>query len=503
MDVSDEVDAVRAADTSGAPAMRPPERSGAPVGALVALGLAALVAVLDGTVVSVALGTLATDFDAPLSTVVWTTIGYLLAAATMLPLLGWVTARFGGRAVFLAGLGLFGLGSALASLAWSAEALVAFRVVQGLGGGLLEPTALLLAARLADKDRVGRVLGTISMIINVAPVLGPVVGGLLLATGHWQWIFVVNIPLCVGLLVIALVYIPSDRPDRAAVGNEAVGNEVADGEVASSRVAGGKVAGAPAPDVRGLALLTSGYVAALLALTQVGESGRILVVAPAGAAGVALLGGYVWHALTTSAAPAFDLRLLRRPGFGAALAVMSCVGLIMYSQLTSLPIFGAERHGLHGLSEGLLVCALGLGLFVSMSWGGRVSDRTGPRPLVRSGAIVTAAGLVTFAVTHDRLPLALAFVLFVVIGLGFGMTASPTFSSVYRSLPAEEQPQGTTALFMSVQLSASLGITVLGVVQARAGDDWLTWLFALLAGAALAILALSLRLPGRPVESPA
>src|ERR1700755_2453424 len=115
MDVSDEIDVVRAADPPTARAgERPGERTGAPVGALMALGLAALVAVLDGTVVSVALGTLATDFDAPLGTVVWTTIGYLLAAATMLPLLGWLTARFGGRAVFLTGLGLFGLGSALA-----------------------------------------------------------------------------------------------------------------------------------------------------------------------------------------------------------------------------------------------------------------------------------------------------------------------------------------------------------------------------------------------------
>ncbi|OHV40748.1 multidrug transporter [Pseudofrankia sp. EUN1h] len=460
---------------------------------MVALGLAALVAVLDGTVVSVALRTLAADFDAPLTTVVWTTVGYLLAAATMLPLLGWLTARFGGRAVFLTGLGLFGLGSALASLAWSAEALIAFRVVQGLGGGLLEPTALLLAARLAGQDRVGRVLGTISMIINVAPAVGPVVGGLLLTTGHWQWIFVVNIPLCLGLLVVALVYIPADRPARAAPDQDAE----AGGTEAGGTEAGGAV---PTADVRGLVLLTTGYVAVLLALTRAGQAGAGLVVALAAAAGVALLAGYARHALTATTTPAFDLRLLRRPGFGASLAVMSCVGLLMYGQQSALPIFGAERHHLHGIGQGLLVCALGLGLFVSMSWGGRMSDRTGPRPLVRAGSVVTAAGLLTFALTHDRLPLAAVFVLFVAIGLGFGATASPTFASVFRTLPPAEQPQGTTALFMSVQLSASLGITVLGLLQARAGDDWVTWLFALLTAAALAMLALSRRLPGRVGE---
>ncbi|MBL7497917.1 MFS transporter [Frankia sp. CN7] len=499
-----------------------------PVGALAALGLAALVAVLDGTVVSVALRTLAEDFDAPLTTVVWTSVGYLLAAATMLPLLGWLTARFGGRAVFLAGLGLFGLGSALATLAWSAESLIAFRVVQGLGGGLLEPTALLLAARLAGQSRVGRVLGTISMIINVAPALGPLVGGLLLATGHWQWIFLVNIPLCLGLLAIALAFIPPDRPARAgAARGEAVAGgadapaasggpgDLDQSAASSDAPSGGAAAGesasgeapepgdaAPVADVRGLALLTAGYVAVLLALTRAGQAGVGPAVAVAAAAGVTLLAGYAWHALRSPVAPAFDLRLLRRPGFGASLAVMSCVGLLMYSQQAALPIFGEEHHHLRGVGQGLLVCALGLGLFVSMSWGGRLSDRTGPRPLVRVGAVATAAGLATFALTHDRLPLAAVFVLFVAIGLSFGLTASPTFASIYRILPPAEQPQGTTALFMSVQLSASLGITLLGLLQARAGGDWLTWLFGLLTAAALAMLALSRRLPGRPAGSP-
>ncbi|MBL7490774.1 MFS transporter [Frankia sp. AgB1.9] len=465
----------------------PAEEPGAPTGALLALGLAALVAVLDGTVVSVALRTLTADLHAPLTTVVWTSVGYLLAAATMLPLLNWATARFGGRLVFLVGLGLFGLGSALSALAWSAGALIAFRVVQGLGGGLLEPTSLMLAARLARQDRVGRVLGTISMIINVAPALGPVVGGLLLATGHWQWIFVVNIPLTLGLFAVAIAFIPADRPTGRA--------EAATGG------AGTEPAAAPRADLRGLALLTTGYVGLLFALTRSGQAGADAVTITAAVAGAALLAGYVRHALTARTPPAFDLRLLRRPGFATSLAVMCCVGLLMYGQQAALPIFGADRHHLRGAGQGLLVCALGLGLFVSMSWGGRVSDRTGPRPLVRAGAVVTAAGLTTFAFAHDRLPLPAVFALFVGIGLGFGLTASPTFATVFRLLPPAEQPQGTTAVFMSVQLSASLGVTTLGLLQARAGAHWLTWLFVLLAAAAVAMLVLSRGLPGRPTDA--
>jgi MFS family permease len=235
-------------------------------------------------------------------------------------------------------------------------------------------------------------------------------------------------------------------------------------------------------------------------LNRWSQSGTGPLIVLTAVVGLLLLAAYARHALTTSGAPAFDLRLLRRPGFAAALVVMGFVGLIMYSQLTALPIFAADRHRLHGFQQGLLVCALGLGLLVSMSVAGRISDRTGPRPLVRAGAVVTAAGLLGFALTHDRLPLPAVIVLFVGLGLGFGCTASPTFAGVYRILPAAEQAQGTTALFMTVQLAASLGVTVLGLLQARAPEDWLTVLFLLLAAAALGMVALSQALPGRVVR---
>lgn len=436
--------------------------------ALFVLGLAALLAVLDGTVVAVALNPLATAFGTPLDAVVWVTTGYLLAAASMLPLLGWASARFGARRVFLTALALFVLGSALAALAWSAGSLIAFRVVQGFGGGLLEPSSLGLTATLASRERVGRVLGTMSMIINVAPVLGPVVGGLLLGTGHWQWLFIVNIPFGILVFAAALAFIPASRTS------------------ATER-----------PDIRGLLLLTVGFVAILFALDRSAHPGAYATVAASAVIGVTLLAGYVRHALTARA-PALDLRLLRRPGFAATLAVMAFVGLIMYSQLTSLPIFDASRHHLHGFAQGLLVCALGLGLLVSMSAGGRVSDRTGPRPLVTTGSLATAAGLATFLLWHDELPLPALFALFVVVGLSFGLIASPAFASIYRTLPPAEQPQGTTALFMTVQLAASLGVTLLGLLRSDVGDRWITVLFSVLVAAALAIAALSRALPGRP-----
>ncbi len=467
--------AATAPDPAAVPAASPTPASGSGVRtgpALVALAGAALLAVLDGTVVAVALAPLADAFSAPLTTVVWVTIAYLLAAATALPLLGWASARFGGRAVFLAGLGLFLLGSLLCTLARSPGMLIGFRVLQGFGGGLLEPSAMTLSAALATRESMGRALGVMSTVVNVAPTAGPILGGLLLETGHWQWLFAVNLPL--GLLVGAatLAYVPARRPDPAPT--------------------------RPGADLRGLVLLTAGYLGVLFAVNRAGEHPGDWPVLAAAAGGIVLLAAYVRHAFTTTATPALDLRLLRRPGFAASIAVMSLVGLVMYGQTTALPVVGLDQHGLHGLDQGLLVCALGLGLLVSMTTGGRISDRLGARSLVRAGAGATTVLLATFAATAEHLPLAAACALFVAVGLSFGLTASPTVASLYRTLPPVEQPQGTTSIFMALQLAASLGVALLSLLQSRAGTDWVTPLFALFAAAAAGIGLLAGRLPGRP-----
>ncbi len=440
--------------------------------AVVVLAGAALIAVLDGTVVAVALGRLAAAFDAPLSTLVWVTIVYLLAAASALPLLGYASARLGGRAVFLAGLGLFGLGSLLCALAGSPATLIAARVVQGFGGGLLEPSAMALAAGLARPEAMGRVLAVLSTVVNVAPAAGPLLGGLLLRTGHWQWLFLVNLPLGLAVAAGALVVVPATPRDPGAA--------------------------APRADIGGLLLLTAGYVGLLYAINRAGEhaAGATPLVAAAG--GFVLLAAYVRHALRTRATPALDLRLARRPSFGAGLVVMSLVGLIMYGQVSALPVFAAEHYDLRGLTQGVLVCALGLGLLVSMSAGGWASDRVGARPLVRAGGAGVAVTLAVFAATAGHLPLAAGLALFLAAGLALGLTASPTVAALFRPLAPTERPAGTTALFMSVQFAASLSVALLGLLHTHGGADWARSQFTVLALGGAAICLLAARLPGRP-----
>jgi len=455
--------------------------------ALAAVAGSALLVVLDGTVVAVALDTLASSFEARIDQVVWATTGYLLAVAAVLPVLNYLTARFGSRVMFLAGLLLFMAGSGLTALAWSVPALVLFRVVQGLGGGLVEPTAMTLAAGFAPPGRMGRVMGVMSMVINVAPVAGPLVGGLLLQTGHWQWIFVINLPLGLLALAAALAATKPATPSGAPTPSP------------------GRTSPVPRADIPGLLLLTVGFVALLFALNGSGGGGPSPAVTVTGVAGVLLLLLYVPYALRLrDRPPALDLRLFVRPGFGPSLGIMGLVGLVMFAQLTSLPLFAAERFRLSGLEQGVLVSALGVGLLVSMSAGGRLSDKVGARPLVMIGSAVTLAGALGFVLTHDELPLPALYTLFVVVGLGFGATAAPTVAGAFRLVGPGEQAAASTALFMTVQFGASIGVTLLGLLQAVV-EDWVFWLFLVVAVAQAAVFTLGSRLPravSEPVQQP-
>src|SRR5262249_19938147 len=143
-----------------------------------------------------------------LSTIQWVSTAYLLAIAAVIPLAGWAVDRFGTRRGFMTAGTAFACGSLLCGLAWSAEALIAFRVLQGLGGGMVMPVGMTILAHAAGAERMGRVMALVGVPMLLAPALGPIVGGALLDAGSWRLIFFINLPIAVLALVLAARVLP-------------------------------------------------------------------------------------------------------------------------------------------------------------------------------------------------------------------------------------------------------------------------------------------------------
>ncbi|MGH3169993.1 MAG: MFS transporter, partial [Trebonia sp.] len=174
--------------------------------ALIKLGLTVVVgafaSLLDSTIVSIAINTLGRDFHTSLSTIQWVLTGYLLALSMVIPLTGWAVGRFGQKNMWIISVTLFTVASVLSGLAWSAASLIAFRVLQGISGGMILPIAQTIVVRAAGPRRIGRMMGIIAVPSQLAPVIGPVVGGVIVDYLSWRWLFFLNVPI--GLAGLAL-----------------------------------------------------------------------------------------------------------------------------------------------------------------------------------------------------------------------------------------------------------------------------------------------------------
>src|SRR4051812_20253829 len=190
------------------------DRHVAAIAAVVIVG--AVMSILDTTIVNVALETLARDLHASLADVQWVTTGYLLSLALVIPLTGWASERFGARRVWLVSVGLFTIGSVLCGAAWSLDSLIVFRVLQGMGGGMIMPVGMIMLAQAAGPQRVGRLMSIVGVPMLLAPVIGPALGGLIVDGASWRWIFLVNLPIGVIGLVLGRRLLPRGEGSVAA-----------------------------------------------------------------------------------------------------------------------------------------------------------------------------------------------------------------------------------------------------------------------------------------------
>ena len=407
---------------------------------LVVAGVATLglvMAVLDTTIVNVALANLSRDLAAPLGTIQWVSTGYLLSLAAVIPLSGWITERFGSKRTWIASIALFAAGSALCALATSAAQLIAFRVLQGLGGGMLVPVGFTLVAQSAGPRRVGRALAVVGVPLLLGPIFGPIIGGLIIDTAAWQWIFVVNVPIA-AVAIFAAARLLQPNAGRGDAGRL---------------------------DWVGALLLCPGLAGIVFGLSEIeshGGIGQPIAFAPI-VAGFAAVWLFVRHSLRV-ARPLIELRLFRSRGFRAAATATFLLSAALFGTLLVFPLYYQVDRGASALDGGLLLAPQGIGAALMLPLSGRLTDRIGGGPVVVAGVALVALATVPFAFVSDHTPYALLGGMLFVRGLGLGASTQPTVAAAYALLDSSQVPRATAALNTLRQIGGSIGTALLAVV---------------------------------------
>jgi EmrB/QacA subfamily drug resistance transporter len=391
------------------------ERLNASVWKVVAVAtLGSFLAQLDATVVNVSLSSLAVNLHSNLSTIQWVTSGYLLALALMLPLNGWLVERIGAKTLYLWCFATFTLSSALCGTAWSAPSLIAFRILQGMSGGLLAPMAQMMIARVAGKN-MARVVGYAAVPVLLGPIFGPVLAGAILQHASWRWLFLINLPVGLLAILLAIFFLPDER------------------EETKSRDL----------DLLGLLLLSPGLVLFLYSSEHLREhSGPLLLFLSA-----VLLAIFFGVAVRKGSQAVVDLRLFHSRVFLAAATTQFMSNGIAFAGQMLIPVFLIRAAGQSPSATGWMMTPLGLGMILTYPWMGALTQRFGIRKVSAGGAMVALAGTLPllYLAGHGLSLIAFACALFV-RGSGLSAVGIPSISAAYASVRKQDLPMATTSL---------------------------------------------------------
>jgi EmrB/QacA subfamily drug resistance transporter len=398
--------------------------------------LGTIMSVIDTTVVNVALRSLSHDLHSSLDEIQWVVTAYLQAMAVALPLTSWAIKRYGTRRIYLISIGLFTLGSLLCGVSRSLGELILFRVVQGLGGGMLIPIGQTILVRKAGPQRLAKAMSAVGVPVILAPILGPALGGLLLDDAGWRWIFFINLPVGICAWMAARRRLERDTP-----------------------VPVGPL------DVGGLALIACGLMAVTYGLAQVGvvdTVSSIRVLGPV-ATGLFLVALFVRRSLRIPS-PLLDVRLYANTAFRAAAVTTFCLGAVIFGGMILLPLYYQTARGVSALSTGLLLAPQGLGAALGMYASGRSTDRAGSGITALTGVLIIIVATVPFVGLGPHTSALSISLALGVRGLGIGLAAMPAMTAAFRALEPRQVGDASPQLTVLQRVGGSLGTALFTVV---------------------------------------
>jgi EmrB/QacA subfamily drug resistance transporter len=400
--------------------------------------LGAIMSVLDTTIVNVALHDLSRDLHAPLASIQWVITGYLLSLAAVIPVTGWAVRRFSARRLYLIALVVFTAGSALCALASTSSELIAFRVIQGVGGGMITPIGQMILVKASGPRNLPKVMSLIGVPIVLAPVFGPTLGGLLLQTVGWQWIFLINAPVGALAFVLAWRLLPHDSASSAQAGRL---------------------------DVLGLGLAAAGVIGITYGLSESETAGSLTASSALGPvlAGIVLLSLFVARSRRTEH-PLLDLSLFRNPAFRAASIVTFCLGAALFGAMILMPLYFQTVRGQDAIDTGLLLIPQGLGGGLGMFLSGRLTQQLGAGRTSLIGGIILAVATIPFVLVTATTPFAVIGAAMLVRGVGVGLAIMPAMTAAFSVLSREQVNDASPQLTVLQRVGGSLGTAVIAVV---------------------------------------
>ncbi|MCA1723759.1 MAG: multidrug efflux MFS transporter, partial [Thermomicrobia bacterium] len=425
--------------------------------------LALFMAVLDSTIVNVALVSMERDFKTNINSVQWIVTGYILAQAAVIPVAGYFGNRFGIKRVFMIALTIFTIGSLLCGLSKDfatgpagLNLLIVFRLIQGVGGGMLFPLGATIAFGAFPPAERAASSAVIAIPILFAPALGPTVGGLIVDSSiKWPGVFFINVPI--GIITLFLLARIVRKDEKAAPG------------VAPARF-----------DYSGLVLSVVGVVLVVYAFVVVSQTrnGSITAANPNGvingwgywlvwvllAAGVLLLTIFALLELYVVKDPVLDLRLYATRDFGIASVVTWAVRGIVFGSFLLIPIFLQQFQGNSAVYTGLILMAQGIGAIIGIQMGSRLYDRIGPRYLTAAGLVIlTGATVWLIAVKPDSGVRFFVPILFL-RGIGFGWSNLPLQTVAIGAITGRALPKANSLYNASAQIFSSIGVAVVTTI---------------------------------------
>jgi EmrB/QacA subfamily drug resistance transporter len=449
----------------------------------------ALAPLFDTTIMNVAINTLTHSLHTTVSSIQWVITGYLLTLSMTIPLSGWAVDRFGGRRMWMFALIVFLAGSVLSALSWDVGSLIVFRLIQGVGAGLIYPIMQTLVVQTSGGRNLGQVMSIVSLPALLGPIFGPVLGGIIVDNLSWRWIFFVNIPICIIALLLAWRGLPADIPSTNK----------------------------QSLDIIGILLLSPAFALLIFAICQAGSYGGVTssaAIIPL-VIGLLLMASFIVYALRTKNAPVIDLHLFKSRNFSVSAVLLFLSGIVITGAMFLLPLFYQQVRGETVLFTGLLLIPQGAGMLLTRRWLGNLTDRTGSGKIVVISLIVTIVSTLPFVFAGPDTNQVLLAVALLIRGAGLGGVLIPIMASAYQGLSKEQIPQASIATRIFQQLGGAFGSAVLAVIiehqllanpasdiQAVAGAFNVTfwWLIGFTAIAVLSALFLPMRKNGLAIK---